>query len=84
VIYARKSTDQSELEDEQKSVVRQIANARAFATQKGWTVAENHIYTDDGISGAASSERLRASPTPVSWNQIAGWLKQIDGLPQAA
>ena len=26
-------------------------------------------------------ERVKlASPTPASWNQIAGWLKQIDNL----
>ena len=25
-----------------------------------------------------------ASPMPASWNQIAGWLKQIDSLRQAA
>jgi hypothetical protein len=25
-----------------------------------------------------------SSPMPTSWNQIASWLKQIDGLRQAA
>ena len=25
-----------------------------------------------------------ASPMPASWNQIAGWLEQIDSLRQAA
>jgi len=25
-----------------------------------------------------------ASPVPASWNQIAGWLKQIDSLRNAA
>jgi hypothetical protein len=30
----------------------QIANARAFAESKGWTVDDDHIYADDGISGA--------------------------------
>ena len=33
-------------------VTRQIENARAYAERKGWTVAEEHVYADDGISGA--------------------------------
>ena len=51
-IYARKSTAQDDVDDDQKSVQQQIDNARAFAASKGWTVAEGHIYCDDAISGA--------------------------------
>ena len=51
-IYARKSTDQNGVGDEEKSVTRQIEHAEAYASKKGWTVAEEHIYVDDGISGA--------------------------------
>lgn len=51
-IYARKSTDQSGVADDQKSVTRQVEHARAYATRKGWTVLDDHIYADDGISGA--------------------------------
>jgi len=36
-IYARKSTEQNGVADEAKSVTRQIDNARAYATKKGWT-----------------------------------------------
>src|SRR5262245_28461986 len=50
-IYARKSTDQN-VSDEEKSVTRQIEHARAYAARKGWTVADEHVYSDDGISGA--------------------------------
>lgn len=50
-IYARKSTEQHG-DAEARSVVTQIANARAFAAARGWTVAEDHVYVDDGISGA--------------------------------
>ena len=50
-IYARKSTDQHGVADEDKSVARQIAHARAYAVGKGWTVAEANVYVDDGISG---------------------------------
>ena len=51
-IYARKSTDQSGVSDDQKSVARQIDSARAFVTAKRWTIEDAHIYSDDAKSGA--------------------------------
>lgn len=56
-IYARKSTDQSAVVDDQKSVARQIEHARSYATAKGWTVVDEHVYVDDGISGAEFANR---------------------------
>ena len=56
-IYARKSTDQTGVADEQKSVTRQIEHARQYATRKGWIVADEHVYVDDGISGAEFANR---------------------------
>ena len=56
-IYARKSTDQGAVSDEQKSVTRQIEHARAYGVRKGWTVDDAHIYVDDGISGAEFLKR---------------------------
>ena len=56
-IYARKSTDQSGVSDEQRSVARQVEHARAFAAARGWTVVEEHVYIDDGISGAEFERR---------------------------
>src|SRR5262245_40522009 len=56
-IYARKSTEQLGVADEQKSVARQVAHARSYATTKGWTVADEHVYVDDGISGAEFANR---------------------------
>jgi DNA invertase Pin-like site-specific DNA recombinase len=56
-IYARKSTDQSAIVDEAKSVTRQIAHATTYATGKGWTVPEACIFVDDGISGAEFANR---------------------------
>jgi hypothetical protein len=50
-IYARKSTDQSMIADESKSVTRQIEHARAYATRKGWSVNEASVFVDDGVSG---------------------------------
>jgi site-specific DNA recombinase len=56
-IYARKSTEQNGVNDEEKSVTRQIAHAKAYAAKKGWAVAEAYIYADDGISGAEFTKR---------------------------
>jgi DNA invertase Pin-like site-specific DNA recombinase len=56
-IYARKSTEQTGVVEEQKSVARQIEHAKDFARRKCWRVAAEHIYSDDGISGAEFSKR---------------------------
>ena len=56
-IYARKSTDERGVNEDQKSVARQIEHAKLYAAQKGWTVNEAHIYLDDGISGAEFLKR---------------------------
>ena len=56
-IYARKSTEQNGVADEEKSVARQIEHAKLYAVKKGWSVAEEHIYMDDGISGAEFVKR---------------------------
>src|SRR5262249_42068080 len=55
-IYARKSTDQNVV-DEQKSVARQIEHAKTYAARKGWTVDDDYVYSDDGISGAEFKKR---------------------------
>lgn len=56
-LYARKSTDQTSVADEQKSVTRQIDHARSYAVGKGWTVDESSVFIDDGISGAEFTNR---------------------------
>jgi len=56
-IYARKSTDQVGVSDENRSVARQVEHAKAYAARKGWAVAETHVYSDDGISGAEFVKR---------------------------
>ena len=53
-IYARKYTEQNGVADEAKSVTRQIEHAKAYALKKGWQVADEFVYVDDGISGASS------------------------------
>ena len=56
-VYARKSTDQSAVADEAKSVRRQIDHAKAYAAGKGWTAPDERIYIDDGVSGAEFANR---------------------------
>ncbi len=56
-IYARKSTEQTCVSDQEKSVTRQVNHATAYAAGKGWTVDTDHIYSDDGISGAEPTAR---------------------------
>jgi DNA invertase Pin-like site-specific DNA recombinase len=58
-IYARRSKEQRGTDEEAKSVALQVRNARAFAAECGWNVAEDHIYTDDAVSGA-DVRKLRA------------------------
>ena len=55
--YCRKSTEQGGLADEDKSVGRQSAHARAYAVKRGWTLADEYIYVDDGVSGAEFVKR---------------------------
>ena len=56
-IYARKSNEQNDVAEEQKSVTRQIDGARTFISSKGWALDERHIYSDDGVSGALFANR---------------------------
>ena len=56
-IYVRKSTAQTGMSEDARSVERQKARARAYAAGRGWTVADEHVYEDDGISGAEFARR---------------------------
>src|SRR5207245_10416364 len=51
----RKITEENGVGAEEKSVTRQVEDARAYAARKGWTV--EHVYADDGISGAELGDR---------------------------
>lgn len=55
-IYTRKSND-DDRNEENKSVTRQRERAIAYAESKGWTVEPEHVYEDDGISGAEFERR---------------------------
>ena len=76
-IYARKSTEQIGVADEQKSIARQVEHARQYAQRKGWTVEESCVYVDDGISGAEFANppeflRLMNSLKPRPRFQVLG------------
>ena len=42
-VYARKSTAETGMNDEEKSVTRQVELAKLYAAKKGWTVSEEHV-----------------------------------------
>src|SRR5260370_3037017 len=54
--YARKTTEQ-DVPDEQNAVTRQVEHGRAYAARKGWTVREEAIFVDDGVSGTEFKKR---------------------------
>jgi site-specific DNA recombinase len=56
-IYARKSTEQTGVADDAKSVARQIERATAYATRKGWRVDPAYVFTDNAVSGAEFQRR---------------------------
>jgi site-specific DNA recombinase len=57
-IYARLSVDKRVgTQAKSESVGRQIEHARAYATTQGWSVRPEHIFADDGISGAEFDDR---------------------------
>src|SRR4030095_2190533 len=50
-IYARKSQDDSDRNEEARSITRQIDRATEYAQARGWTVDPGAIFIDEGISG---------------------------------
>jgi hypothetical protein len=56
-IYARKSTEQSGVADEARSVGRHVEHAKACAQLKNWRVDDRYVFVDDGMSGAEFPNR---------------------------
>ena len=54
-IYARKSTAETGMNDEEKSVTRQIEHGKAYALTKGWTVSEDHSTATTGSAARSSA-----------------------------
>ena len=55
--YGRKSTEQTGVSEDIRSVTRQITNAGIYGRGKGWIVPPTWIYEDDGVSGAEFEHR---------------------------
>jgi DNA invertase Pin-like site-specific DNA recombinase len=53
-VYARKSTEQNGVAEDDKSVARQIEHAKAYAAKKGWIVVEEHIYRMTALAERSS------------------------------
>jgi len=66
-IYVRKSTDEGAKAEEAKSVTRQVEHGKEYAAKKGWTVLDEHIYVDDGVSGA-------------EWKKRPGFIRLLNAL----
>ena len=57
-IYCRRSNEQNDRDEADKSVKHQEERGREYIARKGWTLAEDHIYNkDDGISGEEFAKR---------------------------
>jgi hypothetical protein len=54
-IYARKSTEQNGVGDEEKSVTRQIEHAKAYAAKKGWAPGGPRLRRTMALAGPSSS-----------------------------
>ena len=60
-IYARKSTDQAGVSDDARSVTRQVAQAEAFASARGWRVDPAlACFVDKNFNDRMSSLRVRS------------------------
>src|SRR5262245_45941879 len=55
--YLRKSNDEGSKAADVKSISVQIAEIRRYAEQRGFTLDDRYIFSDDGISGAEFLKR---------------------------
>ena len=58
-IYARKSTEQNGVSDEEKSETHQIEHTKVYALKKGWTVSDEQHLFGRRISGAERGNGVR-------------------------
>jgi site-specific DNA recombinase len=70
-LYARVSTAQQE---QQGTIQSQLAALTAYATAHGWKIAPEHMYTDDGYSGA------RLDRPGLEHLRDAAWQGELDGV----
>src|SRR3712207_7802277 len=66
-LYARVSTTR---QAQTQTIEQQVNRLRAAAAERGWTLGEQHVYRDDGYSGASldrKSTRLNSSHANISY-----------------
>jgi len=71
-IYARMSTDKQSAD----SPADQVARCREFAVSRGWTVLDDLVVQDAGISGASRHERpqfLELMARIAEWDVLLCW-----------
>jgi site-specific DNA recombinase len=55
-IYARKSSDDSDRNEEARSTTRQVERATEYARAHGWAIDPAHVFVDENVSGAVPLE----------------------------
>ena len=73
-IYCRKSTDQTGVSEDQKSVARKVEHARNYAIRRGWKIADQHVCVDVGRRVLESSRICAAS----QFAEAAGAVRRPD------
>ncbi len=71
-VYARMSTDRQSAD----SPADQISRCRDFATSRGWSIADDVVVQDAGISGASRHERpqfLELMARINEWEVLLCW-----------
>lgn len=70
-LYARVSTTR---QAQAQTTEQQLTRLRAYVTQQGWPLDEQHVYRDDGYSGARLSrpglDRLRDHATLAQLDRV--------------
>ena len=64
-LYARVSTPR---QAQSQSIEQQLSRLEAYVHERGWQVAPQHTYRDEGYSGASLNQPgLTRSGTPWRW-----------------
>ena len=70
-IYARVSTSG---QAQAQTIEQQLTRLHSLAKQQGWTLSEQHIYRDDGFSGASLNrpglDRLRDAAAQAAFDAV--------------
>ena len=70
-LYARVSTRG---QAQAQTIEQQLTRLRSLAEQQGWILSEQHIYRDDGFSGASLNrpglDRLRDTAAQAAFDAV--------------